>query len=125
MELSAERYADVVVVSVHGRIDHHSAGEFETALAPHLEQCSADEAAVVLALGGVDYMSSVGLRVLMLASRQVRRRSGRLVVCGLGETLAEIFAIARFDQVFDIYPDTDAALAALSPAAAQARGAGG
>ena len=124
MELSARRYADVIVVSVNARIDHRSAGDFETALAPHLDQCAAGEAAVVLDLGGVEYMSSVGLRVLMLASRQARRQQGRLVISSLGETLGEIFAISRFDQVFDCYPDVGAALDALSPSAAQARAAG-
>ena len=125
MELSAQRYADVIVVSVRARVDHRSAVDFELALAPYLAQCSTDDAAVVLDLGGVEYMSSVGLRVLMLASRHARRQNGRLVICSLGDTLTEIFAISRFDQVFDCYRDVDAALAALSPGAVLARSGGG
>ena len=121
MELASQRYADVVVVSVTGRIDHRSAEDFERGLAPYLERCAAGDSAVVLDLAGVDYMSSVGLRVLMLASRHARRQDGHLVVCSLGGTLAEIFAISRFDKLFPLYDDADAALAALSGDAVAAR----
>ena len=117
MELNAWQRANVLVLAPAGRVDHRTAGEFEQALAPHMEGCTADGNTVVLDLGGVDYMSSVGLRVLMLVSKQARRQQGKVAIAALQPTLAEIFAISRFDRVFDVHTSVEEALGVLSPEA--------
>ena len=114
MQMSVNRYADVLVLSPAGRVDHRTATELEQALAPHVADCTADGVALVLDLGGVDYMSSVGLRVLMLVSKQARRQQGKVVVASLQPTLAEIFSISRFDRVFDVHASLQEALRSLS-----------
>jgi anti-sigma B factor antagonist/stage II sporulation protein AA (anti-sigma F factor antagonist) len=68
---------------------------------------------VVLDLGEVDYMSSAGLRVLMIAARANGSGKGRLVVCGLQSVMKEIFAISRFDTLLDVYATRGAAREAL------------
>ena len=65
----------------------------------------------MLDLSGLEYISSAGLRVLMLASRDVKSRDGRLVVCGLQPIVKEIFEISRFNIVFNVLPDRASALA--------------
>jgi anti-anti-sigma factor len=118
MDLSVRTYANVVVVlSAAGRIDHNSATEFEAELKPYLDDCVGDQGQIVLDLSGVDYMSSVGLRVLMIAAKQARKQQGKVVICGLGPTLREIFEISRFDQVFTLYDDVRTSLEMLSPEA--------
>jgi anti-anti-sigma factor len=114
-ETRVRRFDDVALVSPQGRIDHAGAAPLEAALAP----LCADSAvrALVLDLADVDYVSSVGLRVLMVAARGVQERSARLAVASLTPVVAEIFAISRFDAVLDVYPDVAAALAAVAPAA--------
>ena len=113
LELKQARIEDVVTVSVSGRVDHANADQFRAALWPHLASCAAGGDRLVLDLSGLEYISSAGLRVLMLASRDVKAREGRLVVCSLQPIVKEIFEISRFNIVFNVLPDRTAALAEL------------
>jgi anti-anti-sigma factor len=117
MDLSHRRYADAVVLAPVGRIDHASAEGFKTALAPHIARCAAGQDQVVLDLSGVDYISSAGLRVLMLARKQAKAQGGTLAVAGLTPVVKEIFEISRFTVVFDLFPSVRAALERISPPA--------
>ena len=117
MDLKPQRYEDTVVLSPTGRINHASSDGFSGALKPHLERCAEGKDRVVLDLSGLEYISSAGLRVLMLARKQAQSQGGTLVVAALGPMLREIFEISRFSAVFDVYPSVRDALAAISPAA--------
>lgn len=120
MDVSSRRYNDVVVAVPAGRVDHASADALQQALAPTV----AGDAALVLDFTDVDYISSVGLRVLMMASRQVRARQARIAVVALQPVVREIFEIARFQHVVEVFASVREALAALSPAALAAFDAG-
>lgn len=121
LELKQTRSADIVVVGVSGRVDHANADQFRTSLWPSLASCKAGGDRLVLDLAGLEYISSAGLRVLMLASRDVKTREGTLLVCGLQPVVREIFEISRFNVVFRVLPDQPAAVAELRTAAAPAR----
>ena len=117
LELKQVRIADVVIVAVSGRVDHANADQFRAQLWPHLGGCAVGGDRLVLDLAGLEYISSAGLRVLMLASRDVKARDGTLVVCGLQAIVREIFEISRFNVVFKVLPDRTTALAELRVAA--------
>jgi anti-anti-sigma factor len=118
VEVTAVRYADVLVVAVKGRIDYMNAEEFKSALLPHLRNCFAGGDQVVLDLSRLEYVSSAGLRVLMIAAKEVRARKGRFVAVALQPVVREIFEISRFTLVFDLFDSVQDALRALSPKAA-------
>jgi len=118
VQVTAVRYADVLVVAVKGRIDYMNAEEFKSALLPLLENCAQGRDQVVLDLSRLEYVSSAGLRVLMIAAKDVRARKGRLVAVSLQPVVREIFEISRFTLVFDIFESVQDALRALSPKAA-------
>jgi anti-sigma B factor antagonist/stage II sporulation protein AA (anti-sigma F factor antagonist) len=113
MDLASARQGDVVVVSPRGRIDHASAEAFKTALGPYLAE-SGPGRPLVLDLAGVEYIASVGLRVLMLASRQTRAQGGTIVVAALQPLVREIFEISKFTMVFPCFPSVADALADLA-----------
>lgn len=117
MELQSRRFADTVVVAPAGRVDHTTAEAFKGALTGPLERCAAGQDRVVLDLSGLEYISSAGLRVLMLASRQVKARGGTIVVAALAPLVREVFEVARFTLVFDTFPTVRDALAVISPVA--------
>ena len=126
MQVATLQFADTTVVAPEGRIDHRSAADLEAALLPLLQQAAAQRGALVLDFSGVDYISSVGLRVLMIAAKQMRAAQARLAVAALRSVVAEIFSISRFDKVLTVHATLDEALAQSSDAALAAwRAAGG
>jgi anti-anti-sigma factor len=117
VQFTTRHYADTIVAAPLGRIDHRSAADLEAALTPLLAQCADGSAALVLDFAGVDYISSVGLRVLMIAAKQMRVQQARLSVAALQGVVAEIFTISRFDKVLVVSATLEEALAASSDAA--------
>ena len=119
MEFTSQQVADVTLIQIEGRIDHRTAKDFENALKPHLNQCLAGEyKRILMDLGGVDFMTSAGLRVLMIAAKTCDKQKGEIAVAALQPGIKEIFKISRFDLVLKIFPTVESALENLSPDAA-------
>jgi len=117
MELTAKRFADTVVLFPVGRIDHATADTLRDGIALHVGPSAAGRDRVVIDLSGVEYISSVGLRVLMVASKEAKTHGRTLAVCGLQPVVREIFEISRFNLVLKVFPTLREALTAVSPAA--------
>jgi anti-sigma B factor antagonist len=97
-----------VVIAPEGEIDLHSAQLVKDQLEPLLVE---KRPKVVLDLSGVTYVDSSGLAAFIEAMQRVQEYGGAFALCGLRENIRQIFAIARLDQVFRIFPDQTAALA--------------
>ena len=67
---------------------------------------------IVIDLSRATYIDSAGLAALILAMQNVEAYGGRFFLTGLHETMRSIFETSRLDQIFHIFPDVDAALAA-------------
>lgn len=116
MHIQSERLGKVNVVSATGRIDVTSAQQFHEAIDPHLEECVTQGVALLMDLGGVDYISSAGLRELLIAAKRIGGSKGRMRVCRLQPMVKEVMRISRFDLVLDISEGRDEALAQLEAA---------
>ena len=117
MQVSIHRHADATVLSLVGRIDHQTASQLEASLVPLLAAAGVNRSALVLDFAGIDYISSVGLRVLMIAAKQMREHQAQLLVAALQSVVVEIFAISRFNRILTVTATLDDALALCSPAA--------
>ena len=116
MQCPTHAYADVLVATANGRIDFAGAQVLEGALAPALAP-DGPVRGIVIDLAGVDYISSVGLRVLMVAAKAMRARKAVIAVASLQPVVAEIFEISRFHHVVDVRGSVRDAIAAVSPEA--------
>jgi anti-anti-sigma factor len=125
MELTPRRFADTLVLSPAGRIDHATAEPFREALLAQLGTCATGRDSVVLDLGRVEYVASAGLRALMLGARQAKAQGGTLVVASLQPIVQEVFEISRFTLVFKMFPTVRDALASIAPGALAAFDASG
>lgn len=117
MQLLTTRHANVMVIGVTGRIDHMNAEAFKSGIAGHVAACRAGGDRVLFDLSGLDYISSAGLRVLMLASKSTRPVGGQIAVAAPQPVVREILDITRFNLVFPIYDSVAEGLRALSQAA--------
>ena len=119
MRLGQRRFADALVLSPVGRLDHDSCDAFGAELQPFVEDAR-DGRPIVLDLSALEYVSSAGLRLLMLAGRQARAQGGKIMIAAMRPLVAEIFQISRFTMLFEIHAGVREALIAASPQAAAA-----
>ena len=113
MELDTQRVGDNLVVRPQGRVDHATADAFSAALMAQVARCTESGPGIVIDMSGVDYISSVGLRALMVAAKQVKAQDGHIAVAALTPMVSEVFQISRFHLVFNIFDAVDAALESL------------
>ncbi len=113
MEMSVEEHASYFILKPLGRIDHATCGKFDEVLKPYIEMCKQNGKAIVLDFSLVNYISSVGLRVLMMAAKQVKVQQGRIVAAALTEVVAEIFAVGRFNLIYEVFDTVAQAVKAL------------
>jgi anti-sigma B factor antagonist len=97
------------VLPLKGEIDLHVSPVVTASLAAMIDK---KPERVVIDLSEVTYIDSAGLAALIQAMQKVEAYGGRFLLAGLQETVRSIFEISRLDQVFQIFPDTDSALAA-------------
>ena len=101
----------VLVASVAGRVDSNNAQEFQEALEALL---AGTVRALVLDLEQLVYISSAGLRVMLLISRQMQGRSGKFGVCSLSGSINEVFSISSFDKIIPVHAALGDALSSIS-----------
>ena len=97
------------VLPLEGEIDLHVSPE----VAESLRTMTAKRPKLlVVDLTKVTYLDSSGLAVLIESMQKVQEYGGKFALAGVQETVQHILEIARLDQVFQIFPDVDSALAA-------------
>ena len=110
LEVTTELVGTVHVVRVAGRMDTNTADGFDVRM--H-ELVNPDAARLVLDLAQVNYMSSAGLRSLLVLIKQVKTLDGALVLAAVHPRVQDILNIAGFTAMFTIVPTTAEALARL------------
>ena len=108
MEIQKKKEKETVVVSVKGRLDAVSSPEFEKELAALMAE---GESIFVLDFGGLDYISSAGLRSILAATKKLKEKKGKLLLASLKEVVKEVFDISGFSAIIPIHDTVEAALA--------------
>ncbi len=90
-----------VVLKPQGRLDAAGARPFEAEWKEHL---ASGNVHLLIDLADISYISSSGLRSLLAAARGAKRAGGMAKLCCLGARIKEVFEMAGFDRVFEIYP---------------------
>ena len=110
MELREEQVGAVHVVEVRGRVDSTTA----PALGASLTAALTAKARLVLDLRHVDYISSAGFRVLLIAAKRAEETSARLALCGLSGKVRQLFELGGFLDLVPIAATREDAVAAMS-----------
>ena len=97
------------VLPLQGEIDLHVSPAVAAALRSMIEK---KPKWLIVDLANVSYIDSSGLAALIEGMQNVQGYGGAFALASLQEPVRTIFEIARLDQVFRIYPDVNAALAA-------------
>jgi len=93
-----------------GRLDSHTAPGFEQEV---LGALASGTTRMLIDFSELQYVSSAGLRIVLIAAKKLKATGGKLALCSLSESIAEVFNISGFSSILNIQPDQAAALAAL------------
>jgi len=93
------------------RIDSDTAGVLEETLNSLV---AAGSKKILCDFSATTYISSAGLRVLLSVTKTLVRSQGRIALCTLRPNVIEVFKIAGFNQIFQIYPTREPAIKVLS-----------
>ncbi len=111
MNLDLETRGDIAIVRPVGRLDSASSPELERAVLERLEEgCQR----LVFDLGRLDYVSSAGVRVILLAGKKLRAAQGKLVLAGMGDAVRDVFEMSGFLSLFAVAPTLDEALSGVA-----------
>ena len=97
-----------ILLAPTGRLDANTSAQFEKEVTTELGQPGRG---MVMDFSDLGYVSSAGLRVVLLAAKKVKAAGGSFVLCGLTPAVAEVFKISGFLSILTVEPHRDAALA--------------
>jgi len=101
MKVEVMNIGDVKVLSVDGRIDANTAQDLQGAVLDTAQ----GSPKLLLDLSKVDYMSSAGLRVMLLLHREIQNNDGRVILVGLQDRIRDAMEITGFLKHFAVVPD--------------------
>ena len=101
----------VAVIALKGRLDSANAGELEKGLADLFTQPGQK---AVVDMEKLDYISSAGLRVVLMLAKRARQTGGRLLLSCMAPSVREVFEISGFLKIIEFASTTDAAVTALA-----------
>lgn len=110
MNTQFEALGKLSVVIPSGRLDFGAAASFQSELEKAL---AARPAGIIIDCGGLEYVSSAGLRVFLLVAREAKRAAVALAVCSLKPAVKEVFHVSGFNQMIAVCADRAAALAKM------------
>lgn len=106
-----ERTGNSLRAQPQGRIDSQTALSFQEQLLNGIDEA---DRIVIADLANVSYISSAGLRSVLLIAKTLRRRDVAFALCSLSVPIREVFKISGFDKIISIHDSFAAALESLS-----------
>ena len=107
MEIVKEVKQGIHVMKISGRMDANTAPEAEKVL---MSVISEGAKKVILDLGNLTYISSAGLRVLLIIAKELRIKGGKIVLCSMIGIVKKVFDISGFSSILVIKTNENEAL---------------
>jgi len=107
MEIFQENNQGVEIFKVTGSLDSNTSGECEKRIYTALEK---GQLKMILNLEDLEYISSAGIRVILKATKDLKRKNGKIVLCSLQDYVGEVFEIAGFDRYISIESNLEDAM---------------
>ncbi len=107
MQISVKTTNEVKVLAFEGSLDTGTSPDVQQQLTRLIEE---GETKILVNLEKLDYISSAGLRVLLVVAKQLKKTDGELRICSLNEVVKEVFDISGFDMILPISTSESEAL---------------
>jgi anti-anti-sigma factor len=107
LHIERTQVSDQVVLTVSGRMDAENAPQFQD----RCGDCIAEgHTSLVADLGGLTYVSSMGLRSFLSVAKTLQSKGGTLRLCCLRGLVKQIFEITGLIQVFPVFESLESAV---------------
>ena len=107
MEINEQKTDQCVIIGITGRLDTTNYNMLEKKL---MELIDSHHDKILVECSKMDYISSSGLRILLMALKKITLMKGKFALCGLQENIHEIFEISGFTSIFEIHSTKEDAL---------------
>ena len=111
MDIAEKKLDNVNVLSLSGRLDAYSATEVEKKLDSLIDS---GQNRLVVNLEKLEYISSSGLRVFLAGLKKAKKQQGDIKLACMKPFIKEVFDIAGFSQLFNIFDTQEAAISGFS-----------
>jgi anti-anti-sigma factor len=111
MEIEERTEGTAVVVSLNGRLDGISAPDLEARVAAIVER---GDVRLVLECSQMGYVSSAGLRALLVSARKCQQGGGKLALAALRPECLSVLEMSGFLSIIECHETNEAALAAVA-----------
>jgi anti-anti-sigma factor len=118
MNVRIEALPEATVVMPEGRLDFDAATGFQQSLERVLSAAGQVPPALIIDGTALVYVSSAGLRAVLLAARAAQRAGVPFALCALQPAVREVFDLSGFSRIIAVHPDRATALAQAKPARA-------
>ncbi len=108
MEVTVKEVNKVSVLSFEGNLDTNTAPQAQEQIDQLIDGGSSR---ILINFNELNYISSAGLRVLLATAKKLKATSGDLKICGLNQTVQEVFDISGFSSILSVVATEEDALA--------------
>ena len=110
MEFQARNEGNAVVIALGGRLDAVTSADFEKRIRELIDR---GNDALIVDFEHLDYISSAGLRALLVIGKTLKAKDGRLRFANINGGVRDVFDMSGFASMFQLDDSVAAALAAL------------
>jgi len=110
MEIGIRKEQGITIVTLSGELQRQTAPGIQEKILPLI----APDCKILLDLSNVSYISSAGLRLLLLFYRQIEAQHGHVVLTGLQEMVKDTMSITGFLEFFTDYNTIEEGITALN-----------
>jgi anti-sigma B factor antagonist len=107
MDITLKEVNEVAVMLFAGNLDTNTAPQAQEHISAVIDNGSSK---VLINFADLNYISSAGLRVLLATAKKLKSSNGDLRICGLNETVQEVFDISGFSSILTVVSTEDEAL---------------
>ena len=107
MDINISEKQDAIIVSVRGRLDAVTAPELEKTISKYADS---DKSKIILDFNELEYISSAGLRVVLVTAKMMKTKQGELLLSGLKDTVKDVFELSGFYSIIKVFDTAEAAL---------------
>jgi len=112
MKIIEENQDGINIYKLNGHLDSNTSLGFENKL---IQAIDGGSKSMIIDFKNLDYISSAGLRVILKATKALKREDGKIMLCDMQDYVKEVFEISGFDSLLPIVGSMGDALDAFSP----------